>query len=78
MNTVVGAKIKYLRKEKGLSQEQVAEYLHVSQSTYARIENGAILLFLVEININQCNEYRYQKKCIIPNTIILIYNNSIT
>ena len=40
MNTVVGAKIKYLRKEKGLSQEQVAEYLHVSQSTYARIENG--------------------------------------
>ena len=40
MNTLVGAKIKRLRKEKGLSQEQVADYLHVSQSTYARIESG--------------------------------------
>lgn len=40
MNTVVGAKIKRLRKEKGLSQEQVADHLHVSQSTYARIESG--------------------------------------
>ena len=29
-----------MRKEKGLSQEQVADYLHISQSTYARIENG--------------------------------------
>lgn len=40
MNTVVGNKIKALRKQKGLSQEQVADYLHISQSTYARIENG--------------------------------------
>ncbi len=40
MNTIVGSKIKALRKEKGLSQEQVADYLHISQSTYARIENG--------------------------------------
>ena len=40
MNLIVGKKIKKLRKEKGLSQEQVADYLHVSQSTYARIENG--------------------------------------
>lgn len=40
MNTVIGAKIKRLRKEKGLSQEQVADHLHVSQSTYARIESG--------------------------------------
>ena len=40
MNTLVGKKIRTLRKEKGLSQEQVADYLHVSQSTYARIESG--------------------------------------
>ncbi len=40
MNTTVGSKIKSLRKKKGLSQEQVADYLHISQSTYARIENG--------------------------------------
>ena len=40
MNTLVGKKIRTLRKEKGLSQEQVADHLHISQSTYARIESG--------------------------------------
>jgi len=40
MNTLVGTRIRTLRKEKGLTQEQVADFLHVSQSTYARIENG--------------------------------------
>ncbi len=29
-----------MRKEKNLSQEQVADYLHTSQSTYARMESG--------------------------------------
>ena len=36
MNTIVGEKIKNLRKSKNLSQEEVAELIHVSQSTYAR------------------------------------------
>ena len=40
MNTKIGSKLKYLRKQKGLSQEQVAEYLSLSQSAYARMENG--------------------------------------
>ena len=40
MNNIVGNKVKALRKQKGWSQEQVADYLHISQSTYARIENG--------------------------------------
>lgn len=40
MNLLVGQKIKELRKKKGLSQEEVAEYIHTAQSTYARIENG--------------------------------------
>ncbi len=33
MNTIVGEKIKNLRKSKNLSQEEVAELIHVSQST---------------------------------------------
>ena len=41
MNEIVGEKIKNLRKSRNLSQEEVAESLHVSQSTYARIESGA-------------------------------------
>ena len=40
MNAVIGNKLKQLRKNKGMSQEQVADYLHVSQSAYARMENG--------------------------------------
>lgn len=40
MNSSIGGKLKLLRKKKGLSQEQVCEYLHISQSTYARIESG--------------------------------------
>ena len=40
MNTLVGEKIRKLRKQKGLSQEQVADHLHISQSAYARMESG--------------------------------------
>lgn len=40
MNTIVGNKLKKLRKQKGWSQELVSDKLHLSQSAYARIENG--------------------------------------
>ena len=40
MTNTVAEKIKRLRKSKGLSQDAVAEKLHISQSAYARIENG--------------------------------------
>jgi transcriptional regulator with XRE-family HTH domain len=40
MNVSIGNKIKQLRKSKSMTQEQVADYLHLSQSAYARMENG--------------------------------------
>ncbi|KMQ65968.1 hypothetical protein ACM39_16250 [Chryseobacterium sp. FH2] len=40
MTNNVAEKIKRLRKSKGYSQEDMAEKLHISQSAYARIENG--------------------------------------
>jgi DNA-binding XRE family transcriptional regulator len=40
MNVAIGKQIKALRKNKGVSQEEVAEYLNISQSAYSRIENG--------------------------------------
>lgn len=40
MNTTVGNKLKKIRKQKGWSQEIVADKLHISQSAYARIETG--------------------------------------
>ena len=40
MNLIVGNKLKKLRKQKGLTQEQMGDLLAISQSAYARIENG--------------------------------------
>jgi transcriptional regulator with XRE-family HTH domain len=40
MNTIIGNRLKKLRRSKGMSQEQVADYLHLSRSAYARIESG--------------------------------------
>lgn len=40
MNATIGKKLKELRKQKGLTQEQTANYLFISQSAYARMESG--------------------------------------
>lgn len=40
MNVIVGNKLKILRKNKKMSQEEVADFLHISQSAYARMESG--------------------------------------
>ncbi|WP_439479602.1 helix-turn-helix domain-containing protein [Chryseobacterium aquaticum] len=40
MTNNVAEKINRLRKSKGFSQDDMAEKLHISQSAYARIENG--------------------------------------
>lgn len=40
MNKIIGDKLKMLRKQKGWSQEETSDYLAISQSAYARIENG--------------------------------------
>jgi transcriptional regulator with XRE-family HTH domain len=40
MRVAIGKQIKALRKNKGVSQETVADYLNISQSAYSRIENG--------------------------------------
>lgn len=40
MNVFISIKLKNLRKNKILSQEEVADLLYISQSAYARMENG--------------------------------------
>lgn len=40
MNRIIGKKLKTLRQSKKLSQEQMADFLHISLSAYARIERG--------------------------------------
>lgn len=41
MNVIVGNKLKQLRKAKNMSQEEMADFLNISQSAYARMERGA-------------------------------------
>lgn len=40
MNILIGKKLKNLRTHKFMSQEQLADELHISQSAYARMESG--------------------------------------
>ena len=40
MNTRIGTRIRTLRTSKGISQEEIADKLHISQSAYSRIEMG--------------------------------------
>jgi transcriptional regulator with XRE-family HTH domain len=40
MNTKIGTRIRTLRTSKGISQEEMADRLHISQSAYSRIEKG--------------------------------------
>lgn len=41
-DTTLGQKIKKLRKDKGLTQEQLAIHANVSYTTLTKVENGAI------------------------------------
>ncbi|KFF04939.1 helix-turn-helix domain-containing protein [Flavobacterium reichenbachii] len=40
MNVLIGNKLKKLRKNSNLSQEEMAGFLDISQSAYARMESG--------------------------------------
>jgi transcriptional regulator with XRE-family HTH domain len=40
MNVSVGSKVRSLRESAGLSQEQVAQFLCIDQSTISKLENG--------------------------------------
>lgn len=42
MNNPIRDKIKEIRQRKNLSQTEVAERLSISQSSYAKIEQGAV------------------------------------
>ena len=64
MNTLLGNRIRELRKARAFTQEQVAERLEISRQRYARIENGTnnitleILIKLAEILVCQSETLR--------------------
>ncbi|MBQ2740818.1 MAG: helix-turn-helix transcriptional regulator [Clostridia bacterium] len=36
----MGERLRYLRKEKNISQQDIAAILHIKQNTYSQYENG--------------------------------------
>ena len=75
MNEIVGEKIKNLRKSRNLSQEEVAEFIHVSQSTYARIESGASNSWAGYI-LPLCELFGIQPEELLKTDHIVINNNN--
>ena len=75
MNEIVGEKIKNLHKSRNLSQEEVAEFIHVSQSTYARIESGASNSWAGYI-LPLCELFGIQPEELLKTDHIVINNNN--
>ena len=48
LKTTIGNNIKQARKQKGLTQTEVAEIFHMTQQQYSRFENG-----IFELNYKQ-------------------------
>ena len=53
-NIDIGFKIKKLREEKNLSQEQLANLLEISQSKLSKIENGRIKKIEMKLVLKFC------------------------
>lgn len=54
LNIEVGKKIKFLRKSKGLTENDLAEYFNVSQQQISRYERGVnniTISFLADLSI---------------------------
>lgn len=74
MNGSIGSKLKQLRKQKGLSQEQVSDYLNVSQSAYARIENGESHSWSVHID-KLCEVFEIKPEELFKDDKVIINNH---
>lgn len=71
---IVGKKIQALRKQKRLSQEQVADYIKVSQPVYTRIENGIGTSWAIYIN-NICSFFDITPEELVENKTKVIQEN---
>ncbi|WKW46933.1 helix-turn-helix transcriptional regulator [Myroides sp. JBRI-B21084] len=74
MNTIIGKKLQALRKERGFSQEQVADKLHISQSAYARIESGESHSWASHI-LKICETYEITPEELVSSENIVINNH---
>lgn len=70
----IGKKLQELRKQKGLSQEQVAENLSISQPVYARIEGGIGTSWAIYLN-TICDFFEIEPEKLVEKTNSLIQEN---
>ncbi|MDO4553889.1 MAG: helix-turn-helix transcriptional regulator [Lachnospiraceae bacterium] len=75
ISTYVGNKIKFYRKQKRLSLEQLSQMIHKSKSTLSKYENGNIALDIetmldiaqaLEVDVTRLIDYHYQQETEIP------------
>lgn len=74
MNISIGNKLKQFRKIKGMSQEQVADYLHLSQSAYARMESGKSHSWASHID-KICEVFEITPEELVKSENIIVNNN---
>lgn len=74
MNTSIGNKLKQLRKSKSMSQEQVADYLHLSQSAYARMESGESHSWASHID-KICEVFEITPEELVKNDSVIVNSN---
>jgi len=75
MNQKIGKKIRTFRKQKGLSQETMADKLNISRSAYSRIETGETSAWVHHIE-DICRELDVQLEELLFNPESLEQNNS--
>ncbi len=66
ISKIVGSNLKQARKDKGLTQKEVAFKFHMTQQQYSRFENGVFELNYSQI-VELCDLYD-----ITPNDLFLI------
>lgn len=76
MNSLIGKKIRNLREQKGFTQEELAERLNISRSTYQRIEKGDTNTWADYLK-NLCTELEVQPEEIINSESVFSNNNNI-
>jgi len=74
MNKVIGKRIKQLRRHKGYSQEHLAHELCISQSAYARLENGETYTWASHLQ-KLCEIFEVQPEDIVRQDQVVINQN---
>lgn len=74
MNKTIGKKLLELRKQKNLSQEQVADMLCISQSAYGRIETGESNSWANHLN-KLCSIFEIQPEELVKSDGMIINHN---